>query len=304
MGEHAYYRELSAILPAETLIEDAPLSAYTTFHIGGPADVLIKPRNSRELRETVVACRDHKIPMYVMGNGSNILVRDGGFRGAVVVLGTAMSSVKVAGNVVQAMAGAKLSMVARAVAENRLSGMEFVYGIPGTVGGAVYMNAGAYQGEMKDIVSRVTLMDHNGLTKSFSSAQMEFGYRASRLHHTDEIIVEAEFLLRRGNMAQIKAQMEEYSASRREKQPIDIPSAGSMFKRPQGHYAAALIDQAGLKGLTVGGAQVSEKHAGFIVNLGSATAADVLTLIRKVQEEVLQATGVQLEPEVRIIGED
>ncbi|MDD4797435.1 MAG: UDP-N-acetylmuramate dehydrogenase [Eubacteriales bacterium] len=304
MGEQTYYERISAALPAEILTRDVPLSAYTTFHIGGPADVLIKPRNSRELRETVLACREGGVPMCVMGNGSNILVRDGGFRGAVVVLGTAMSSVKVAGNTIQAMAGARLSMVARAAAENRLAGMEFAYGIPGTVGGAVYMNAGAFHGQMQDIISRVTVMDHTGLTKSYSNDDMAFGYRTSRLHHTDEVIVEAELLLKRDNMAQIKARMEEYNAYRRDRQPLDIPSAGSTFKRPQDNYAAALIDQAGLKGLGVGGAQVSEKHAGFIVNTGNATAADVLALMDKVRDGVLRAAGVALEPEIRIIGED
>lgn len=303
MPERVYDTVLAAV-PDEIVRENQPLAEFTTFRIGGPADLLIKPRNERELRDVLIACREAGVPLYVLGSGSNVLVRDGGFRGAVIVISAAMSAIRVGGNTLRVMAGARLSMAARAAAENRLAGLEFAYGIPGSVGGAVYMNAGAYGSEMKDVVSSVTVLDKNGVRKTLRKEQLRFGYRSSCLQGSDDVVVEAEFLLKRDNPAGIKERMADYTQRRREKQPLDLPSAGSAFKRPEGHFAAALIDEAGLKGLAVGGAQVSPKHAGFIVNTGAATAADVLELMETVRERVLAHSRVELESEIRVIGED
>ena len=278
---------------------NAPLAPYTTFKIGGACDFLIKV-NSRELLQEIVRS---EIPFHILGNGSNVLVSDEGFRGVVLLLGEEFSYITADGNdgVVTCGAGASLVALCLEARDNALSGLEFAYGIPGTVGGAVYMNAGAYDGEMSHVVHECMYIDENGEIKYLNClGNQEFGYRKSPFTATGKIILGVLMVLDFGDKAQITAKMEDFMGRRREKQPLEFPSAGSTFKRPEGDYASRLIDVCGLKGLSVGGAQVSEKHAGFIINRGGATCKDVLDLIELVKERVFKETGIILEREVEI----
>ena len=256
-----------------------------------------------ELRELYPRLAAAGKSVTIIGNGSNLLVSDRGIRGTVICIGQAMSSVSVSGNVITAEAGALLSAVANRAAEYGLSGMECLAGIPGTIGGAVYMNAGAYGGEMKDVVTGVTVLKPDGNLVNYSGDEMDFSYRHSRMYDEDGIVVSVKFTLAPGDETEIRSRMAELAAKRRDKQPLNYPSAGSTFKRPEGYFAGKLIEDAGLRGYTVGGACVSEKHCGFVVNKGGATAEDVLRLIGDVQDEVMKDFGVRLEPEVRMIGE-
>lgn len=284
-------------------LENAPMARYTTFQVGGPADLLVFPTTKEALVPCLRQLAAEHIPAMVMGNGSNLLVRDGGIRGAVVSL-SRMCAIRAEGELLLAEAGAKLSQVCAAALQHGLTGLEFAGGIPGSVGGGVYMNAGAYGGELSQVVRRVTLLDEQGHLRCVPQEQMAFGYRRSLCMEQPYTVVECEFALHRGDVAQARQYLRELNRRRREKQPLEYPSAGSTFKRPEGHYAGALIEEAGLKGVSVGGAAVSEKHAGFIVNTGQATARDVLQLIELVQRAVLEHSGVALSPEVRIVGED
>ena len=285
-----------------TLVHE-PMSGHTTLRLGGPADYMVFPRNAEEIAGLFAEAAAHDLPVTVIGHGSNLLVLDGGIRGLVICIGKNMREITLEGNRITAQAGAMLGSVAMEAAEAGLSGLEFASGIPGTVGGGVTMNTGAYDGEMSQVVTRVKGICPDGKAAELSREEMDFSYRHSVVQEKDLIVTEVEFKLREGDPAAIRAKMSELNARRAEKQPLDVPSAGSTFKRPQGYYAAALIDQCGLKGYSVGGAQVSMKHAGFLVNTGTSSR-DYLELVRKVQQIVEDRTGVKLETEIRIIGEE
>ena len=280
-------------------ILSADMSEYTTMRTGGAADVLLLPESVEELANALKEDRD----AIVLGGCSNVIVRDGGIRGTVVRT-TALKGVTVRGDIAQAMAGTTLYTLVRELHKAGLTGLEFASGIPGTVGGGVYMNAGAYGGEMKDFLISVQVLDRaSGELLTVGADELELGYRSSRLMRENWIVVSADFKMQRGDMEDAKRRMSEYAAARKSKQPLEFPSSGSTFKRPEGHFAGKLIQDCGLKGAQVGGAQVSEKHAGFVINRGGATSGDVLELIEMVRREVYAKTGVLLEPEVRIIGE-
>ena len=287
----------------DRVLENAPMSRYTTFRVGGPADVLFLPASVEELRTALAAAKAEGVPVCLIGNGSNLIVRDGGIRGLVIALGEPFSELRVEGTQVWAQAGARLSAVAAAAQRAGLAGLEFASGIPGTLGGGCAMNAGAYGGELKDVlVWADVLLD--GELRRLSRDEMEMGYRSTMPLRRGAIVLSACFELRQDDPETIQERMRDLANRRREKQPLNLPSAGSTFKRPEGHFAGALIEQCGLKGCTIGGAQVSQKHAGFIVNTGEATAADILNLIEHVQNVVQAQTGVHLETEVRVLGEN
>jgi len=277
---------------------------HTSFHIGGPADIIVMPKDVEELRQLLAFIGNENIPLTIVGNGSNILVKDNGIRGVVIKIGNALKKLECNGNVIVAGAGVSLAAVAIKAASFNLTGLEFAVGIPGSLGGAVFMNAGAYDGEMKNVVKSVTVMHiKDGSVKVVKGKNLDFGYRCSALQAMDCIITEITMKLLPGKQEAIAEKMADFTNCRITKQPLDMPNAGSMFKRPPGYYAGTLIQDAGLKGYKVGGAQVSKKHAGFVVNVGNATANDVLQLIKDVQDRVYEYSGVYLEPEVRVIGE-
>lgn len=282
---------------------NVPLRGCTTFHVGGTADIVVEPSGEGELGRIISLCAKEGRKYFVLGNGSNLIAGDGGVRVLVIRMGAEMSEITVDGDRITAQAGAKLSKVARAAAEASLSGLEFAAGIPGTVGGALIMNAGAYGGEMKDVVIGARYLDKNAQAFTVSSADLGFSYRRCSLPAAS-VVTEVTCRLHKGDRAEILEKINEFNARRREKQPLDLPSAGSVFKRPEGHFAGALIEAAGLKGARIGGAMVSEKHAGFIVNAGGATCADIERLIARVVREVEDKSGVTLEREVRILGEE
>jgi len=296
------YEKLTAVSMPGQLFRDEPMSAHTTFRVGGPADWMYFPASEEQLLTALKAARECDMPVLVMGNGSNMIVRDGGIRGLVIVLGERLAEISIDGNVLTAQAGASMAKVASAAQVASLSGLEFISGIPGTLGGGCAMNAGAYGGQLSDVLvdARVLL---NGEIRTLTRDEMRMGYRTTLPLREGGIVLSARFELTPYDGGEILARMKDLNARRRDKQPLNFPSAGSTFKRPEGHFAGALIEQAGLKGVSVGGAQVSEKHAGFIINTGEATAADILALIEHVQKEVAQCFGVQLETEVRVIGE-
>ena len=285
------------------VLQNADMRQYTTLKLGGTADWLAFPRSAAEIAELFAEAGAAGLPVTVIGHGSNVLVLDGGIRGLVIRIDKNMKNIRREGNRLTAAAGAMLGAVAGFAAENGLTGLEFASGIPGTVGGAVTMNAGAYGGEMKDVVVRVDGILPDGTEMSLSGEEMRFGYRRSAVKDLNLIVTEVTMELAEGDPAEIRAKMSELNQQRAEKQPLDVPSAGSTFKRPEGFYAAALIDQCGLKGYSVGGAQVSMKHAGFLVNSGDSSR-DYLELVRTVQRIVRERAGVELEPEIRIIGEE
>lgn len=268
--------------------------------VGGNAKYLALPKNEAELTEAIVFFREKGEQIIVVGNCSNLIFPDSGFDGAVIVT-TAMRGISINVGIITAYCGETLSTLARFACENSLSGLEFCYGIPGTIGGGVYMNAGAYGGELSDRFISGVFLDDNLNRTVISAEEMGFGYRQSRMNKENLILISASFSGIDGDKAQIKAKMDELMATRKAKQPLEFPSCGSAFKRPTGHFAGALIEQCGLKGYTIGGAQVSEKHAGFVINRGNATATDVLTLMKNVTDIVLEKTGVLLEPEIRVI---
>lgn len=298
----ALYEKLRRISGPGQLLRDEPMSGHTTFKVGGPADLMFFPENAEQVCAAMSAACAHGVETLVMGNGSNMLVRDGGFRGLAIVLGDRFSDVRVEGDMLIAQAGAPMARVASAAQLASLTGLEFISGIPGTLGGGCAMNAGAYGGQLSDVLIDAQVL-LGGEVRTMTREEMQMGYRTTLPLRTGGVVLSARFQLKKGDSAAILALMKELNARRREKQPLNFPSAGSTFKRPEGHFAGALIEQAGLKGLSVGGAQVSDKHAGFIINTGGATAADIIALIERVQDEVERAFGVRLEPEVRIIGE-
>lgn len=290
------------LLGENNVLLNEPMSAHTTFRIGGAADIFLTPDSTESVCKAVETARKSGMPYYIIGNGSNLLVKDNGFRGIIIQIYKNLSYINVEGNIITAGAGALLSAVARKALDNSLTGMECLSGIPGTVGGAVCMNAGAYGGEIKDVVvsSKAFI---NGNVETIDNAASEFGYRTSRIMREGMIVLETTFKLEKGNYDEIRAKMHELAQQRNSKQPVELPSAGSTFKRPEGYFAGKLIDDSGLRGYSVGQAQVSPKHCGFVVNNGGATAKEVLELIDHVQKTVYNKFGVMLEPEVRIIGE-
>ena len=293
------------VLTGSDIIADAPMSSHTSFRVGGPADAMLLPTCADEIIRALAVCRQANIPVTIIGNGTNLVVRDGGIRGLVIKIGSGMSKISFCGCRVTAQAGARLMTVAAdACNVHNLSGLAFAGGLPGSVGGAVAMNAGAYGSEMKDIVKKIRYIYPEALSVfERTVSECDFGYRRSIFLDKGYIVIEAEFELMKDDGLE-KQRMEDYLVSRRKKQPVTFPCAGSVFKRPQGHYAGALIEQAGMKGVSVGGAQVSELHAGFIVNTGGATAKDITSLIELIQKRVFEKSGVMLCPEVRIIGEE
>lgn len=280
--------------------ENISLAPYCSMKVGGNAKYLALPKNEAELTEAIVFFREKGERIIVVGNCSNLIFPDSGFDGAVIIT-TAMRSISIEDGIIAAYCGETLSTLARFACENSLSGLEFCYGIPGTIGGGVYMNAGAYGGELSDRFISGVFLDENLNRIVITAEEMGFGYRQSRMNKENLILISASFSGVDGDKAQIKAKMDELMATRKAKQPLEFPSCGSAFKRPTGHFAGALIEQCGLKGYTIGGAQVSEKHAGFVINRGNATATDVLALMKNVTDIVLKKTGVLLEPEIRVI---
>lgn len=285
------------------VLENENLKKYTTMHIGGPADILLMPNKEEELSALVSLLKDEDIPLTLIGRGSNLLIRDKGIRGVVVVLRENYSDIKVKDNIVIAQAGAALRDAAIASFENSLTGMEAVSGIPGSVGGGVIMNAGAYGTEMKDIIKSVKTMDKNGHIKVYTNEEMDFSYRHSLAGEKDLIVLEASFELKKADKDQIYKAFEDFDYKRSSRQPLDRYSAGSTFKRPEGHFASKLIDDAGLRGFTIGQAQVSEKHTGFLINIENSTCENMLELIKEVQKIIMDKYSVKLEREVKLIGE-
>lgn len=281
--------------------ENEPLAAHCTFKIGGPAQLFVQPQTEQQLCSAAALCKEQAVRYYLLGNGSNILFADEGFAGVVLDVSALGSDIAVEGNMLTAGAGVRLTALCRAALEHGLSGLEFAYGIPGTVGGAVYMNAGAYGGEMKDVLTVVRYLTAEGEVVQASAAELDLSYRHSIFEENGGCILSAQFALQPGNAADIRAKMDELMAKRVDKQPLDKPSAGSTFKRPAGAFAAALIDQCGLRGFRHGGAAVSDKHCGFVVNLGGATCADVLALCDEVRAIVKEKTGYELEKEIRVV---
>ena len=297
-------QELFAGCTAKPLLLNEPMSRHTSFKIGGPADLLATPCNEEELRLLLLKAKEAEVPVTLIGNGSNLLVRDKGVRGLVIKLDNMLNDIKADGCTITFGSGVSLALASKTAANHGLTGMEFAVGIPGSIGGAVYMNAGAYDGEMANVVSGVRVMDIAGNVRELNAAEMQFGYRKTALQNSGLIVTAVTVTMERGDAEAIQAKMADFSQRRISKQPLEMPSAGSMFKRPPGYFAGTLIEQTGLKGYSVGGAQVSMKHAGFVVNTGGATAANVLQLIRDVQDRVMAAHGVLLQPEVLVIGEE
>lgn len=292
---------ISSIVPKENIKTKELLKKHTTFRIGGYADFFVSPENNGQLSKLVKALNDNNIKYYILGNGSNILAPDEGYEGVIIYIGENMSDIEVSGTKIVAGAGALLSRTAKEALKCSLAGMEFAAGIPGSIGGAVVMNAGAYGGEMRDIIVSATVCDRNGNIFILTKDELELSYRHSIIEEKEYIVLECEINLKKGKAEDIKAVMDDFSSRRREKQPLEYPSAGSTFKRPTGYFAGKLIEDAGLKGYTVGGAKVSEKHSGFVINTGNATAEDVRSLIKYVSEEVYRQFGVVIEPEVKIL---
>ena len=292
---------LRQIVGEDNVSLDEPLSEHTTFEIGGPADVYVVPETSDEVREVIAACREAEVPFFVLGNGSDLLVSDDGYRGVIVGLADGFTNVSIEGTEITCQAGVSLREASEMACELGLTGLEFACGIPGTIGGACFMNAGAYDGCIADVLKSVRVLKQDGTLETIGVADLALGYRASRIRDEGLVVLTATFALRKGDPDTIRARMDELTHKRESKQPLDKPSAGSTFKRPEGYFAGKLIMDAGLQGYQVGGAAVSKKHAGFVVNLGGATAADVHAVIEHVQDEVERQFGVRLEPEVRFL---
>lgn len=286
------------------ILFDEPMKNHTTFKIGGPADVMIIPSTEEELVKAVRFCRNNNIDFFVMGNGSNLLVRDGGIRGVAIKVYEGVNDIRVNGNLIYCEAGALLTAVSKVALKHSLKNLEFASGIPGTIGGAITMNAGAYGGEMKDVVKKVRVLDTNNEIKELSNEEMNFRYRNSRVGDEGLIVLSVELELEHGEYSEIEAIIKDLTFKRTSKQPLELPSAGSTFKRPEGFFAGKLIEDAGLRGLRHGGAAVSEKHCGFVVNIDNATCEDVTHLISVIQKVVNDKFGVKLETEIKIIGED
>lgn len=297
------YNQMIQIIDKERVLIDEPMKKHTTFRVGGNADCFVMPRTTQEVQQVVALCKNENLPYYILGNGSNLLVGDKGYRGVIIQIYKEMNEIIVEGERIRAQAGALLSKVGSVALEASLAGFEFAAGIPGAVGGAVVMNAGAYGGEMKDILASATVLTEDGTILILKNEELELGYRTSIIAKKNYIVLEAEYQLQRGDKTEIRAKMDELKKQRVAKQPLEFASAGSTFKRPEGYFAGKLIQDAGLRGFQVGGAQVSEKHCGFVINKGDATAEDIVELMNQVSEKVYQEFGVTLEPEVKRLGE-
>lgn len=290
------------IVGTEQVLIQEPMKNHTTFRIGGPADCFIRPQDAGQVERILHICRENGMPWFVLGNGSNLLVSDQGFPGVIIQIFRNMSTIRVNGERLVVQAGALLSAVASRALKEGLSGLEFASGIPGTMGGAVVMNAGAYGGEMKDVIESVTVLDGDGKVRCLTREELQMGYRTSLVKKEGYTVLEAVLKLEQGDPAVISARMEELKEQRVSKQPLEYPSAGSTFKRPEGYFAGKLIMDSGLRGFQVGGAQISQKHCGFVINTGDATAQDVVQLISQVQDIVYEKFQVKLEPEIRFLG--
>ena len=297
------YELLCGCAGGENVRRQEPMSLHTTFRIGGPADLFVTPGSIQAVADSIRICKEIQTPYAVIGNGSNLLVSDTGYRGVIIQIGRNLNQVSVNGEEIRAQAGAMLSVIAKTALSESLTGFEFASGSPGTLGGAAVMNAGAYGGEMKDVLTEVTVLTREGEIRTVPAEKLEMGYRTSLAAKNGWIILEAVLKFQKGDAEAIRGRMEELKMQRVTKQPLDLPSAGSTFKRPEGYFAGKLIMDAGLRGFTVGGAQISEKHCGFVVNKGGATAEDVRNLICAVQKKVQEDAGVKLEPEVKFLGE-
>lgn len=291
------------ILGTDRVLEAEPMSKHTTFRIGGPADLFVAPENTDEIKKLIAICKEEEVPYFILGNGSNLLVSDKGYRGVIIQLYRSFGQITLKENEIHAQAGALLSGIAAMAREASLTGFEFAGGIPGTLGGAVVMNAGAYGGEMKDVLKKVTVLTPEGEIVTLQAGELQMGYRTSIIKEAGYIVLEAVISLKKGDQDEIKSRMQELAGMRSSKQPLSYPSAGSTFKRPEGYFAGKLIMDSGLRGYQVGGAQVSEKHCGFVINTGNATAKDVTTLMADVQRIVMEKFGVKLEPEVKFLGD-
>ena len=295
-------KKLLSILKVEQVKKDEPMKIHTTFRVGGPARYFVTPETEEEVAKVIEVCTQENVPYYIVGNGSNLLVSDQGYEGVIIQIYKQMNRVEITENEIHAQAGALLSMIANRAMEAELTGFEFAAGIPGTLGGACVMNAGAYGGEMKDVLETVTVLTRDGDVKTLTKDELELGYRTSVIAKKDYIVLSAVIRLENGKKEEIKAVMDDLKEKRITKQPLEYPSAGSTFKRPEGYFAGKLIQDAGLRGFQVGGAQVSEKHCGFVVNKDQATAADVMNLMNQVSDKVYEMSGVRLEPEVKRLG--
>ena len=291
------------LIGKERVLFEEPMSRHTTFRIGGPAEVFLMPESYGQIQKILKLCQKEKIPFFILGNGSNLLVSDSGYRGVIIQMDRNMGEIRLEGNEIRACAGALLSSIAAAAKKASLTGFEFAGGIPGTLGGAVMMNAGAYGGEMKDVLKEVTVMDAEGDIIVLPADKLEMGYRTSIIKTAGYLVLEAVISLEKGREEEIQAKMKELADRRVEKHPLEFPSAGSTFKRPEGYFAGKLIMDSGLGGYRIGGAQVSEKHCGFVINAGGATAKDVVELMDHIINTVKEKFGVTLEPEVRFLGD-
>ena len=292
-------KKLLSILKEEQVKKDEPMKSHTTFRVGGPADYFVTPQTAEEVAKVIEACTQEKVPYYIVGNGSNLLVSDKGYEGVIIQIYKQMNQVKVEGAQIHAQAGALLSMIAKRALDAELTGFEFAAGIPGTLGGACVMNAGAYGGEMKDVLKSVTVLTDKGEVKTLAKEELELGYRTSVIAKKGYIVLEAVLELQKGEKEKIQAVMDDLKERRVTKQPLEYPSAGSTFKRPEGYFAGKLIQDAGLKGYRSGDVMVSEKHSGFVVNVGKGTYRDAMRVIEHVQRAVYEQFGVELELEVK-----
>ncbi|EHK2356575.1 UDP-N-acetylmuramate dehydrogenase [Clostridium perfringens] len=298
-----FYKLLGEFYNEEDITVDSPMSEHIYFRVGGPADILVTPVNEEQVVNTLKLCREYNVPYFILGNGSNILVKDGGISGVVIKFNK-LNKITTEGNCVTAQSGALLKDVSKAALENNLRGFEFACGIPGSIGGAVFMNAGAYDGEMSHVIKSARVIDENCNIKNLTKEELELGYRSSIVMKKGYVVIEATVELESGEYASIKDKIDDLTNRRESKQPLEYPSAGSTFKRPEGYFAGKLIQDSGLKGFSIGGAAVSEKHSGFVINKGGATAKDVLDVIAHVQKTVKENFDVELHTEVRIIGRD
>ena len=298
-----FYDALIQLTEEKNVLTDEPLKNHVTFRVGGAADYFVSPESAEEVQKIILLCKEVGMPYYILGNGSNLLVSDQGYRGVIIQIYKSMSEISVKGEFVTAQAGALLSAIAAKAAGESLAGFEFASGIPGTIGGAAVMNAGAYGGEMKDVLEQVTVLTKEGELLTIPREELNMGYRTSKVAKNQYIVLEVVIHLAHGEQEKIREKMNELKEKRTTKQPLEYPSAGSTFKRPEGYFAGKLIEEAGLRGFQVGGAQVSEKHCGFVINKDNATASEVRELIRQVSERVKANSGVTLEPEVKMLGE-
>jgi len=303
LEKEVFVEKIKEIVGSENVKPDEPMKNHTSFKVGGPADILVTPVSVLQLSQAIQLCKNENVPVFIMGNGTNLIVRDKGIRGVVIKIYDNLNEFTVKDDIITAYAGVLLSKISMAAYENGLTGLEFASGIPGTLGGAVAMNAGAYGGEMKDVIIETEFIDRDGELRVIRDDEHQFGYRTSLIQKHSGIVIRSSMKLKKGSKEEIKAMMEDLAKKRQDKQPLEMPSAGSVFKRPEGYFAGKLIEDCGLRGYRIGGAEVSTKHCGFIINTGDAIAKDILDLIAHIQSTVRMKFGVDMQTEVRIVGE-